>query len=33
MSARMYDLAEGDLALFVVDGEASFEDIVVCIPG
>ena len=29
MSARMYDLLEGNLALFVVDGEASFENVVV----
>lgn len=28
MSTRMYDLQEGDLAVFVVDGEASFENIV-----
>jgi beta-fructofuranosidase len=29
MSTRMYDLQEGDLAVFVVDGEASFENVVV----
>ena len=29
MSTRMYDLSEGNLAFFVVDGEATFEDIVV----
>ena len=29
MSVRMYDLQEGNLALFVVDGEASFEDMAV----
>ena len=29
MSARMYDLLEGNLALFVVDGEASFVNMVV----
>jgi len=29
MSTRMYDLQTGALALFVADGEASFEDILV----
>ncbi len=29
MSTRMYDLQEGNFAVFVVDGEASFENIVV----
>lgn len=29
MSARMYDLQDGDLGLFVVDGEVNFENIVV----
>ena len=27
MSTRMYDLSEGNLAFFVADGEATFEDI------
>ena len=29
MSTRMYDLQEGNFAVFVVDGEVSFKNIVV----
>ena len=32
MSARMYDIQQGELACFALDGEVSFDDIVIKTP-